>query len=85
MKPLLLKLTVEELKLLLSLTSDQLFRREFIDPKMPGYRPNTGDVKLGKTLVERLRLLADERPSKRTSARTGVTVWSAQRRGATTG
>jgi len=53
------KLTTRELELLTSLASDQLFRREFIDPKMPGYRSNPEDVSLGKKLVERLRLKAD--------------------------
>ena len=53
------KLTSKELALLTSLASDQLFRREFIDPKMPGYRSNPEDVSLGKKLVERLRLKAD--------------------------
>src|SRR5690349_13481382 len=32
------KLSFEELKLLTTLASDQLFRREFIDPKMPGFQ-----------------------------------------------
>jgi hypothetical protein len=53
------KLTAKELQLLTSLASDQLFRREFIDPKMPGYRSNPEDVSLGKKLVERLRLKVD--------------------------
>jgi hypothetical protein len=53
------KLTAKELALLTSLASDQLFRREFIDPKMPGYRSNPEDVSLGKKLVERLKLKAD--------------------------
>ena len=30
-----IKLTINELELLTNLASDQLFRREFIDPKMP--------------------------------------------------
>ena len=54
-----IKLTARELELLTSLATDQLFRREFIDPKMPGYRSNPEDVILGKKLVERLRLKAD--------------------------
>lgn len=49
------KLTVKELDLLTSLASDQLFRREFIDPKMPGHRANPGDISLGKELVARFR------------------------------
>jgi len=51
------KFTTQELELLSSLASDQLFRREFIDPKMPGYKSNPADVILGKHLVERLRLV----------------------------
>jgi hypothetical protein len=54
-----LKLTEQELALLTSLASDQLFRREFIDPKMPGNKFNPADLSLGKKLVERLRLVAD--------------------------
>jgi hypothetical protein len=54
-----LKLSVEELRLLVSLAADQLFRREFIDPRMPGYRPNPGDIDLGRALVERLRRMAE--------------------------
>jgi len=54
-----LKFTAKELELLASLASDQLFRREFIDPRMPGYKANPEDVSLGKKLVERLRVTAD--------------------------
>ncbi|MEZ5354094.1 MAG: hypothetical protein R2762_15765 [Bryobacteraceae bacterium] len=54
-KPVTVKFTVAELKLLASLASDQLFRREFIDPKMPGYVSNPDEVHLGKALVSRLR------------------------------
>jgi hypothetical protein len=61
-----LKITAEELKLLIALASDQLFRREFIDPKMPCYRSNSGEVKLGKALVERLKLVDNPEAAKRT-------------------
>lgn len=54
-----LKLTTRELELLASLASDQLFRREFIDPKMPGYRVKPEELLCGKKLVERLRLITD--------------------------
>ncbi len=57
-----IKLTTEELELLIGLAADQLFRREFIDPKMPGYRSNTGEIALGKALVERLKSLRDTNP-----------------------
>jgi len=55
-----LKLTLEELRLLAALASDQLFRKQFIDPKMPGYRPNSEEMKLGKALVARLQTMVDE-------------------------
>ena len=54
------KLTNEEVELLASLASDQMFRREFIDPKRPGYRANPGALRLGKQLVERLQGIADQ-------------------------
>ena len=57
---LTLKLTLEELRLLAALASDQLFRKQFIDPKMPGYRPNSAEMTLGKTLVARLETMVDE-------------------------
>lgn len=54
-----LKLTAPELLLLTTLASDQLFRREFIDTKMPGHRANPAETRLGKALVHRLRCLVD--------------------------
>ena len=62
----------KELELLSSLASDQLFRREFIDPRMPGYKTNTADLSLGKQLVERLRVVIHRArrtaPTRRTAA-----------------
>jgi len=55
-----IKLTTEEAELLGSLASDQLFRREFIDPKMPGHKANPGALRLGKQLVERLQSMTDQ-------------------------
>src|SRR5262245_61960428 len=52
-------LTIEELSLLTSLAADQLFRREFIEPKMPGYKGNSAELSLGKALVARLRSIVD--------------------------
>ena len=60
-----LNLTFQELELLTTLVSDQLFRREFIDPKMPGYRSNSEEMKLGKALAGRLKLLVDPDSAKR--------------------
>ncbi len=71
-----IKLTPKELDLLTTLASDQLFRREFIDPRMPGYRSDPAEVGLGKKLVERLRFLADRGCVKRIGLpkRNGATV-----------
>jgi hypothetical protein len=60
-----LKLTLEELELMTTLVSDQLFRREFIDPKMPGHKSNSEEMKLGKALVARMKLLVDPGAAKR--------------------
>ncbi len=60
MKNVKVELTVEELLLLTTLASDQLFRREFIDPKMPGYKGDPAELSLGKNLVVRLRAIARE-------------------------
>jgi hypothetical protein len=70
-KRVTLKLTLEELKLLATLASDQLFRRQFIDPKMPGYRTNSAEISLGKALVARLRLILDEDAPKKAPSVTG--------------
>ena len=59
MKRITVTFTTAELALLRSLATDQLFRREFIDPRLPGYRSNSAEIALGKQLVERLRLLMD--------------------------
>jgi hypothetical protein len=53
------ELTIGELELLITLASDQLFRREFIDPKMPGHKNNPGEISLGKSLLGRLRSLTE--------------------------
>jgi hypothetical protein len=60
MKRINFPVTVEELRLLASLASDQLFRRQFIDPRMPGYKGSPEEVDLGKALVGRMRLIIDE-------------------------
>jgi len=53
------KFTTYEIELLTSLATDQLFRREFIDSRLPGFHSNPADLSLGKKLVERMRLTAD--------------------------
>lgn len=55
MRHITIKLTMKETELLASLATDQVFRREFIDPKMPGYKHNPEEVGLGKAIIARLR------------------------------
>ena len=55
-----LKLTLAELRLLTTMASDQVFRRQFIDPRMPGHKTNAEEMSLGKSLVARLHLMLDE-------------------------
>ena len=55
MKKLTLQFSEEELGVLTSMASDQLFRKQFIDPKMPGFRSNDEELALCKEVVERLR------------------------------
>jgi hypothetical protein len=62
------KLSVEELELLTTLASDQLFRREFIDPKMPGYKANSAEISMGKGLVSKLRALLHPEAAKKTQS-----------------
>ena len=66
MKLITLKLTVRELELLTTLAADQLFRKEFIDPRMPGYRSNPDEMSLSKALVGRMRKMVDPSYAKRT-------------------
>lgn len=54
-----MKFTAKELELLSSLASDQLFRREFIDSRLPGYQSNLAELSVGKQLLARLQLAAD--------------------------
>ena len=53
------KFTASEIELLGNLASDQLFRREFIDSRQPGYKANVPELNLGKQLVVRLRSARD--------------------------
>jgi hypothetical protein len=60
MKNIKIEVTLPELLILNSLMSDQLFRREFIDPKMPGYKRDPAELAAGKELGRRLKALAQE-------------------------
>ena len=60
MKNIKIEVTLDELLLVTTLLSDQLFRREFIDPKMPGYKGSPAELAMGKDLVLRLKSVAKE-------------------------
>ncbi len=60
-----LKFTAKELDLLRALAADQLFRREFIDPMLPGYKINRAELSLGKQLVQRLQVVANREAARR--------------------
>lgn len=66
MTEITLKFTATELELLRTLAEDQLFRREFIDRRLPGYQANIAELNLGKQLVERLRRTIDQATHART-------------------
>ena len=74
MTSITVKLSEKELELLTTLASDQLFRREFIDPRLPGYKSNHAELSMAKKLVERLRLLTERGRKMPTPKRNGVTV-----------
>jgi len=58
MKNIRIEVTLDELLLVTTLLADQLFRREFIDPKMPGYKGDPAELAMGKDLVLRLKSVA---------------------------
>ncbi|MBZ5591438.1 MAG: hypothetical protein LAP39_04315 [Acidobacteriia bacterium] len=41
--------------MLLPLASDQLFRNEFIDTRLPGFKKNSEKVQFAKALISRIR------------------------------
>ena len=59
-----LKFTATELEILTDLAADQLFRREFIDSRVPGFESNAPQLNIGKQLVERMRLATGGRAAR---------------------
>jgi hypothetical protein len=49
-----LELTVEEAKVLLQISNNQLFRLKFLDPKMPGYKARPGELEAAERAVKTL-------------------------------
>ncbi len=64
MKKMTLQFTPEELGALTTMASDQLFRKQFIDPKMPGFMQDHEELELCKNVVARLRAAVGERNGK---------------------
>lgn len=58
MTQITLKFTDSELRILTGLAADQLFRKEFIDSRLPGFKSNIPELNIGKQLVQRMRLAA---------------------------
>ena len=52
------KFTAKEIDLLSRLVSDQLFRKEFIDSRLPGSPSDSYDLTVGKKLAARLQSVA---------------------------
>ena len=74
MKRITVSFTPTELALLRTLAADQLFRREFIDPRLPGYKSDGAELTLGKQLVERLRRLTDPTTGPTLTRRNGTSL-----------
>ncbi len=53
-----LQFTPAELEILLKLATDQIFRKEFIDSRLPGCRLQSGELDMAKQLVLRMRKAA---------------------------
>jgi hypothetical protein len=63
-----LRFTVAELEILLRLATDQLFRKEFIDSRLPGCRSDAAELQAGKQLVQRMKLAAGMKEHKKVAS-----------------
>jgi hypothetical protein len=64
-----LRFTLRELEILAALAADQLFRKEFIDSRLPGCRSDAAELNIAKQLVQRIRLAAGKSTQAASSAR----------------
>jgi hypothetical protein len=55
MKKIAIHLTLQELKTIVMLADNQLFRMKFIDPKLPGHSNNAEELKAAQSVVGILR------------------------------
>lgn len=70
-------LTIEELEVLLPLAADQLFRNEFIDTRLPGFKKDNEKVQLAKAVIGRLKerlRLAQQKNTNGRQAKAGSSV-----------
>ena len=54
MQSINLTLTVEQIKALLQIGQNQLFRMKFLDPKMPGYKARPGELEAAESAIQAL-------------------------------
>ncbi len=47
-----LTLSIEQVKALLQISQNQLFRLKFLDTKMPGYKPRPGELESAESAVK---------------------------------
>ena len=67
MESINLSLTVEQVKALLQISQNQLFRMRFLDPKMPGYKARPGEVEAAESAVQALTAALKETHLRATS------------------
>ena len=67
MESINLSLTVEQVKALLQISQNQLFRMRFLDPKMPGYKAHPGEVEAAESAVQVLTAALNETRLRATS------------------
>lgn len=72
MEIITIKLSPSDLELLTSLASDQLFRQEFIDHRLPGCKTDPVLVQRGKAIVNRLQAILDPAAAKKAAQAKGL-------------
>ena len=52
MQGIKLTFSIEQVKALLQISQNQLFRLKFLDPKLPGYKPRNGELESAVSAVK---------------------------------
>ncbi len=60
MKSFNVSLTVDQIKALLQISQNQIFRLKFLDPKMPGYKAHPGELEAAESAVQVLEAVLKE-------------------------